>query len=73
MALQIQIAKYLLVLRDIEYFKDCESLENNMLPCSKYDCVRYYNSLEFLSSYRQIYSSEKNFKIITDLKNRYSV
>lgn len=66
-------SKYLLVLRDIEFFKDCESLENNMLLCSKYDCVRYYNSLEFLSSYRQIYSSEKSFKIITDLKNRYSV
>lgn len=66
-------SKYLLVFRDIEILKDCESLENNMLRCSKYECIRYYNSLEFMSSFRQVYSSDKDFKIIADLKNRYPV
>lgn len=64
-------SKYLLVFCEREYFKELEVFENKMLHSSDVEHISYYNSHEVTGSFRQIYSSEKNFDIITELKNKY--
>jgi len=64
-------SRYLLTLCEREYFKDLEVLENKMLHSSDVEHISYYNSLEVTGSYRQVYSSVKDFEIITELKIKY--
>lgn len=65
-------SKYLLAIRENGFFIDNEMFENNMLHCSKEDGVRFYNALEIMNSHRHVYSSDKEFKIIAELKNKYA-
>jgi hypothetical protein len=61
-------SKYLLVLCEREYFKNLEKIENSKLTITDIENVNYYNSLETIRSYRQVFSCENDFKIISDLK-----
>lgn len=65
-------SKYLLAIRENGFFIDNEMFENNMLHCSKEDGVRFYNALEIMNSHRHVYSSDKEFKIVAEIKNKYA-
>jgi hypothetical protein len=61
-------SKYLFVLCEREYFKNLEKIENSKLAITDIENVNYYNSLEIIRSYRQVFSREDSFKIISELK-----
>ena len=61
-------SKYLLVLKERGFFKKFEGLDNKILMINNIENVNYYNSLETIRSYRQVYASIDNFKTIPDLK-----
>jgi hypothetical protein len=61
-------SKYLLVLCEREYFKNLEKIENSKLIITDIENINYYNSLEIIRSYRQVFSCEDSFKIIPELK-----
>jgi len=61
-------SNYLFVLCEREYFKNFEQIENSKLTITNVENVNYYNSLEIIRSYRQIFSCEDSFKIISELK-----
>lgn len=61
-------SKYLFVLCEREYFKNLEAIENSKLIISDIENVNYYNSLEIIRSYRQVFSSDNCFEIIPELK-----
>lgn len=60
--------KYLFVICEREYFKKLEIIENSKLTTDCIDNVNYYNSLEIIRSYRQVFSCEDSFKIISEVK-----
>jgi len=61
-------SKYLFVLCEREYFKHLEKIENSKLMITDIENVNYYNSLEIIRSYRQVFSNNDSFKIIPELK-----
>jgi len=61
-------SNYLLDLCEREYFKNLENLENSKLLITDIENVNYFNSLEVIQSYRQIFSSQDSFQIIPELK-----
>jgi len=61
-------SKYLLVLYEREYFKNIEAIENSKFVITDIKNVYYYNSLEFIRSYRQVFSCDNCFEIIPELK-----
>lgn len=61
-------SKYLLVLFEREYFKYLEKIENSKLTITDIENVNFYNSLEIIRSYRQVFSNNDGFKIIPELK-----
>lgn len=62
---------YLLSIREKGFFDDHEFLENNILHCLKEDAIRFYNTLEIMSSHRYVYSPDNEFKIIAELKQKH--
>lgn len=60
-------SKFILVLCEREYFKKCENLENKKISLSDINFVNYYNSLQVVKSYRQVYAIANSFEIIEEL------
>lgn len=61
-------SKYLFVLCEREYFKCLEKIENSKLTITDIENVNFYNSLEIIRSYRQVFSNKDRFEIIPELK-----
>ena len=64
-------SKYLLAFCERDFFKALEVYENKRLTITDITQVEYYNALEAIDSYRQVFSCEKNFDNITELKKIY--
>lgn len=60
-------SKFILVLCEREYFKERENLENKKISLSDINFVNYYNSLQVIKSYRQVYAITKSFEIVEEL------
>lgn len=52
--------KHILTIFERSFFQDCEHLDGNFIPCPE-ESVTFYNSLQVLQSYRQVYCSENQF------------
>lgn len=59
--------KFILVLCEREYFKESENLENMKISLSDINFINYYNSLQVVKSYRQVYATTNSFEIVKDL------
>lgn len=58
--------KFILILCERTAFKDLEKYENRIIPLTT-DNITYYNSLQVVRSYRQIFSSNNDFKLVKEM------
>jgi len=58
---------YILVLCDREYFFKNELFDGTLCKMDSIENVEYYNSLQVISSYRQVFSSERSFGLIEQM------
>lgn len=59
--------QYILILCDRDYFSKYEYLDGKISLLSSFENVKYYNSLQVISCYRQIFSDEHKFGIIEEI------
>ena len=60
-------SKFILVLCEREYFKASENIENMKISLSDINFINYYNSLQVVKSYRQVYAVTDSFEIVKHL------
>lgn len=58
---------YILILCDREYFYNYEHLDNSISPINSLSNIKFYNSLQINSCYRQIYSQENKFNLAEEI------
>lgn len=62
---------YILVMLDREYFNKFSLQENMVTKITSTDHVKYFNSLQVVSCYRQVFSESNNFKIIEEIQEKF--
>jgi hypothetical protein len=58
--------EWVLILRERSFFREFESLDCRVIPLSDGN-VTYYNSLQVIDSYRQLYCSTNNFNLAKEM------
>jgi len=60
----------MLILCDREYFRNLENVENRILEMGDKENVKYHNSLQAVSCYRQVFCSSENFEILDEIYDK---
>jgi hypothetical protein len=63
--------RYMLVMLDREYFNKFNLQENKVTKITSADHVKYFNFLQVVSCYRQVFSESDNFKIIEEIQEKF--
>lgn len=58
---------YILVMADREYFEEYEDLDGKIILIDNLENIKYYNSLQVTSSYRQILSNMNDFYMVEEI------
>jgi hypothetical protein len=58
---------YILVMADREIFQEYENLDGKVIQLDNLENIKYYNSLQVTSSYRQVFSQKDDFYMVEEL------
>jgi hypothetical protein len=57
----------IIILVEREYFKDYEKVENQFIVLDNEEYIKWYNSIQVLSSFRQVYCEDNEFNFIQQM------